>query len=204
MAIKQLKSRTKLTDEIIEYCTNNPFNSYVLEILNYHYNDNNPPRYVNDFLSLIDNDNIKIYMRGFFACNFAEIEDFHELIENTSLKEIISPYEFKTRDLYIGERVYVYNGAKDYENCFGTIIAINGESKSLTNIQDICADNISVTVLFDTKTTDGVIETYNMNNVYTLTKNNIKCPNCGNESYNEIDNDIDGQYYCPHCETHFY
>jgi hypothetical protein len=176
----------------------------VLEILNYHYEcDNKPPRYVNDFLSLINNDNIKIYMRGFFACNFAEVEDFHDLIENTSLKDKISIYDFKTRDLYIGERVYVYNDAKDLEDCFGTIIAINDENKSLTNIQDICADNILVTVLFDTKKSKGVIEKYNINNVLTLAKNEVKCPLCDKVSYNEINDNIDELYYCPHCDMNF-
>lgn len=197
--MKKAKTKHQLIEDIVELCNNKP-SGYTLDVLMWVFNCKKEEYFITDLIGFIDDETIKKYVRGLLTCRVDECEII-DFINNNAIQDKVDLYNYSPRSLYIGQRVYDIQ----HQN-YGTIIKINGKSY---NKEEIREDIDMITIIYDKSlnkiTPDAaVVQAHNLYVVPSDIKKRITCPKCGNILLDEHNDDVDYEYYCPHCDENFY
>lgn len=199
--MKKAKTKHQLIEDIVNVCTNQP-SSCTLDIIKWVHKCEKEEYFMTDLISLIDEEKIKKYIRGLLTCRISEQELIDYILEeNDELSECVDIYDYSPRSLFIGQRVF------DVKNmCYGTILLINGKYENKNEVNE---DTDMITVLYDKSLNNDlpdtdIVQPYNLYIVPSDIKKRITCPQCGNILLDEHRDDLDYEYYCPHCDENFY
>ena len=198
--MRKAKTRYQLIEEIVNVCTNQP-SSCTLDIIKWVHKCEKEEYFMTDLISLIDEEKIKKYVRGILTCHISEQELIDYILEeNDDLRECIDIYSYSPRSLYIGQRVF------DIEHMsYGTVLLIN---QKYENKKEVDEYGDMITVLYDKSLNNelpdtDIVQAHNLYIVPSDIKKRITCPRCGNILLDEHHDDLNYEYYCPHCDENF-